>query len=58
MVHCIDAKYISIPDEINLRTVNDATRYAQLLQERRKTAMTHTQSLVPGGGFGEKCSEW
>ena len=24
-------------------SVNDATRYAQLLQERRKTAMTHTK---------------
>ena len=36
---------------------NDATRYAQLLQERRKTAMTHTQSFV-GEGFGEKYSEW
>ena len=37
--------------------INDATRYAQLLQERRKTAMTHTQSFV-GEGFGEKYSEW
>ena len=40
-----------------LSQVNDATRYAQLLQERRKTAMTHTQSFV-GEGFGEKYSEW
>ena len=37
--------------------INDAARYAQLLQERRKTAMTHTQSFV-GEGFGENYSEW
>ena len=37
--------------------INDPTRYAQLLRERRKTAMTHTQSFV-GEGFGEKYSEW
>ena len=37
--------------------INDPTCYAQLLRERRKTAMTHTQSFV-GEGFGEKYSEW
>ena len=34
---------------------NDPTRYAQLLRERRKSAMTYTQSLV-WEGFVEKYS--
>ena len=42
-------------DFVEQLEINDATRYAQLLQERRKTAMTHTQSFV-GEGFGEKYS--
>ena len=42
---------------VHLTMINDATRYAQLLQERRKTAMTHTQRFV-GEEFGENCSEW
>ena len=31
--------------------INDPTRYAQLLRERKKSAITHTQSFV-GEGFG------
>ena len=50
-------KDISQSVQQKILCINDATRYAQLLQERRKTAMTHTQSFV-GEGFGEKYSEW
>ena len=36
-----------MPSASRLRkiVINDPTRYAQLLRERRKTAMTHTQVL-------------
>ena len=50
-------KDISQSVQKKILCINDATRYAQLLQERRETAMTHTQSFV-GEGFGEKYSEW
>ena len=57
VIQLFHLKLVNGIKEVLLICVNDATRYAQLLQERRKTAMTHTQSFV-GEGFGEKYSEW